>query len=775
MGKDHPLPAPWNHCKIIRIARSSTDDHVAICIQGSSFQALVVVDRLHQSSNNELEHFVEELTNKGNVIPLKNMLVGEFRQPIIGLHLWKAAGYRQLLAVDNQGHVFIWRYSKQLLWKMVATFSLLQDDSYTLFSAAAFEETTFTLLWAVHASSSVSTMRSGPVSVPESVGGIRVYTCHVILPQIPSDVEVATGLEKINTPLPSHTYFVGPSILFAVDECRRGEVVFSSSARARGQAGVWVATKETAGDLTESVMVYFYDTLRSVLLSAGTPIVGLQTAEVRFRVDTGDEAHNTLLLEVAANDARNRRAFVLRATESALIICTGSGSIREARPLTTGRDESTESHAQTAVNLPLSGRCVVSEPYLRSLLAIDNGGTKVAALEAAADGGVASSPTSGESSSSSARRVNAVVGRQCAPDGTAATLSDRSEWIDGIDLVDLRPPRMHSFRLCKGSSHQDDAGVLEPFRLIHIAALTKRLSLSGDQVRCRARDELEWILRHLLWRLRHDPDAAYEVVMGLAALDDSLGQVDVSDVVAVVSTETTCRKQVLLSLAVAVCHSLTAAGHADTRPLQDTLLQLLLAARQPLRAASLLAEWGRRTDLARLAARLWASAAFLCGKGEEPYLLSYAYPYPHPRASPDTSATPSGRPTPRPATMSAQRRPLPIAESIPTVESWALPSASPDSQDVVCLLKVAARDDGDCGVAQTDTPAPVATGTYGSVKSKARAWGKVSDGTVSSRELSKQLSDAMMATEDTDRWSLPVRLRLVEASLVQEVLDNLSL
>ena len=120
--------------------------------------------------------------------------------------------------------------------------------------------------------------------------------------------------------------------------------------------------------------------------------------------------------------------------------------------------------------------------------------------------------------------------------------------------------------------------------------------------------------------------------------------------------------------------------------------------------------------------------------------------------------------------MPAHRRPLPIIESIQTAENWA---HSPDSQDVACLLKVAASGGANDSTlcSENENPGPI---TQGHVKSKARSWGKESDCVVSGREFSKLLSDAMVATDDVDRWSLLVRLRLVEASLVQDILDSIS-
>jgi hypothetical protein len=203
-----------------------------------------------------------------------------------------------------------------------------------------------------------------------------------------------------------------------------------------------------------------------------------------------------------------------------------------------------------------------------------------------------------------------------------------------------------------------------------------------------------------------------------------------------------------------------------------------------VRAAKLLARWGRRGALARLARRLWQSAAFLAGgEGEEDG---------GPRSiDSSSSGGDSGGD-------GGARRPLPATEDVASLVA---------AGQATCVYRVDASlsvdvppvvhsssGSGSSGTSSGSSGGPAAAPD---VRAKIKAWGSPSPAaagdqptpppriatdmaaTEATAALPAQLAAAMMASTgpgpEGGPWALPLptRLRLVEAALVEELLAAL--
>ena len=202
-----------------------------------------------------------------------------------------------------------------------------------------------------------------------------------------------------------------------------------------------------------------------------------------------------------------------------------------------------------------------------------------------------------------------------------------------------------------------------------------------------------------------------------------------------------------------------------------------------MRAAKLLARWGRRGALARLARRLWQSAAFLAGgEGEEDG---------GPRSIDSSSSGGDGGD-------GGARRPLPATEDVASLVA---------AGQATCVYRVDASLDvppvvhsssgsGSSGTSGGSSGGPAAAPD---VRAKIKAWGSPSPAaagdqpapppriavdtapaaTGATAALPAQLAAAMMASPgpgpEGGPWALPLptRLRLVEAALVEELLAAL--
>jgi len=199
---------------------------------------------------------------------------------------------------------------------------------------------------------------------------------------------------------------------------------------------------------------------------------------------------------------------------------------------------------------------------------------------------------------------------------------------------------------------------------------------------------------------------------------------------------------------------------------------------QVVRAAKLLARWGRRGALARLARRLWQSAAFLVGgEGEEDG---------GPRSIDGSSSGGDGGD-------GGARRPLPATEDVASLVA---------AGQATCVYRVDASLDVPPVVhSSSGSGSGTSSGSSGGpaaapdVRAKIKAWGSPSPSSAADQPapppriatdtapaaataaLPAQLAAAMMAPPGPEGcpWALPLptRLRLVEAALVEELLTAL--
>ena len=396
--------------------------------------------------------------------------------------------------------------------------------------------------------------------------------------------------------------------------------------------GVWVVAGAATG---ADVHVHFYATAAAEALSVPLPAAMRppgDPAHWHFRPTLAAGGHATL--RIAATNGGGTPAA--GKGSGCCVRCAGGYVAVLPPPPHTGSSTEAADCESSGASAPGSA---ASPAYLRTLLgpASDTparqrhprghgpGPTNLSAAADAAAGGAGGGASSG---------VVAVVRRVCDDADTAATTDSIDEanedeeekegaWLSSLHIVTLRPDPDPAFRLCAAQGTLNDAnnvrGAAEPFQVLRIAALLRAAAPrpataptdgphdnansdgcageegSGDDDGTgRARRELEWELRGILWRLRRAPRAAYEAIAALAPAGESEGS-GTGDVLRALATDHSAAagdsgrggggagdgrgaRGVWLDTALAVLQAMAAApgpGPA-TRPLRGTLVRVLL-------------------------------------------------------------------------------------------------------------------------------------------------------------------------------------------------------